>query len=324
MAILKRQMVLILFGLAFFTTAFWSFNSPMKIHSIIQVKNKPRIFCIILTSPANLDNRAIQIETSWAHKCDGHKFMTVIPENYIKFNKKLLEKKRSNDSVDFHSAMLPLYEPNGFRSENYNKLTDKVFFSIMDISRNFPDYDWYLKVSYLFLSLLDSAKHSIPAYILYISIYIEIKADDDTMIFVDNLRDFLADKSPMGPYTYGYNFKVIVDKGYHSGGAGYVMPRQALLDLGSRLIANYSSCSNTGTEDVDIARCLRVLGYEPGVSLDEKGRERFHPLNVGYHYIGGFPEWMYKYAANELKTVRLSSAYMIFENLFDLISLRNR
>ena len=36
-----------------------------------------------------------------------------------------------------------------------------------------------------------------------------IKADDDTYLFVDNLRTFLSDKNSSDPVTFGYNFKVI-------------------------------------------------------------------------------------------------------------------
>ena len=41
-----------------------------------------------------------------------------------------------------------------------------------------------------------------------------------------------------------------------------------------------------GTEDVDIARCLRRLGVYPNKSIDDFGRERFHPLSISGHYNG--------------------------------------
>ena len=48
--------------------------------------------------------------------------------------------------------------------------------------------------------------------------------------------------------------KVIVDKGYHSGGGGYLMSNEAVKRLTTKLRDNYTSCSNTGTEDVDVAK----------------------------------------------------------------------
>ena len=58
----------------------------------------------------------------------------------------------------------------------------------MAVFDKFNDYDWYLK------------------------------ADDDTYIFMDNLRDFLKTKNSSSPVTFGYDFKTDVPYGYHSGG----------------------------------------------------------------------------------------------------------
>ena len=41
-----------------------------------------------------------------------------------------------------------------------------------------------------------------------------------------------------------------------------------------------------GIEDVDVAKCLRLVGVYPNKSLDEHGRERFHPFDLGVHYDG--------------------------------------
>jgi glycoprotein-N-acetylgalactosamine 3-beta-galactosyltransferase len=35
-----------------------------------------------------------------------------------------------------------------------------------------------------------------------------VKADDDTYLFIENLKYFLRDKNPSHPVTYGQNFKV--------------------------------------------------------------------------------------------------------------------
>lgn len=75
----------------------------------------------------------------------------------------------------------------------------------------------------------------------------------------------------------------------YKGGAGYVLSKEAFGRLGRQLEKNQSYCQITGTEDVDVARCLRRLGVYPNKSIDEQGRERFHPLDLGYHYLGGFP-----------------------------------
>ena len=75
-----------------------------------------------------------------------------------------------------------------------------------------------------------------------------LKADDDTFIFVENLLAFVSDKNSSQPVTYGYDFKVIVDHGYHSGGGSYLFSQEALNRLGAQLNNNYNFCPNTGTE----------------------------------------------------------------------------
>jgi glycoprotein-N-acetylgalactosamine 3-beta-galactosyltransferase len=103
--------------------------------------------------------------------------------------------------------------------------------------------------------------------------------------------------------TYGYDFKVIVDYCYHSGGGSYVLSREAIKRLQIKLENEYETCQNTGTEDVDVARCLRKVGVFPNKSIDEQGRERFHPLNLLGHYHGHYPDWLYKYASNPVQKV---------------------
>ena len=155
----------------------------------------------------------------------------------------------------------------------YGKLTDKVYKTLRDVYLRYNDYDWYLK------------------------------ADDDTFIFVDNLKSFLKTKNSSQPVTYGYDFKIVVEGGYHSGGAGYVLSSTALKKLGSALAFNYSFCPNTGIEDVDVASCLRKLDVFPDKSTDDAGRERFHPLSVKSHMTGDIPGWLNGYASNPVKKV---------------------
>ena len=84
-------------------------------------------------------------------------------------------------------SLMNIMQPNDWLTEDYGKLTTKVFSTFKDVHLEFPNYDWY------------------------------IKTDDDTFFEVDNLREFLSSKDPMQPVTYGYDFKVIVDHGYQSG-----------------------------------------------------------------------------------------------------------
>lgn len=37
-----------------------------------------------------------------------------------------------------------------------------------------------------------------------------VKADDDTFLIVEHLKEFLSEQNPLEPVTFGYNFKVII------------------------------------------------------------------------------------------------------------------
>jgi len=115
-----------------------------------------------------------------------------------------------------------------------------------------------------------------------------LKADDDTFVFMNNLRKFLKNKNSSVPIDFGYDLKIfgknplknIWPQTYHSGGAGYVLSKEALNRIGSKLNENFEYCENTGSEDADVGRCLRRLNVDSCKSIDKLGRERFLPINI--------------------------------------------
>ncbi|UJR27208.1 hypothetical protein I4U23_008504 [Adineta vaga] len=168
-----------------------------------------------------------------------------------------------------HIPIAPLKELNA----GYTHLTQKSTLSFIHAYENYlNDYEWF------------------------------VKADDDTYLVVENLKAFLSEQNASEPITFGYNFKILVSKGYHSGGAAYVLSREAVRRFYEAHHNPNSKCrKDGGAEDVEIAKCLRREGVYPGKSLDDHNRELFHPLSFTDHFYGSLPNWLEKNAENPLK-----------------------
>ena len=103
-----------------------------------------------------------------------------------------------------------------------------------------------------------------------------MKADDDTYVIVENLRYFLSEQNSSNPEYSGHLFKPIVKQGYNSGGAGYVLSKEALLRLATNG-SNPDTCrQDGGDEDVEFGKCMEKLGVKTVNTTDRLGRSRFH------------------------------------------------
>ncbi|XP_037934817.1 glycoprotein-N-acetylgalactosamine 3-beta-galactosyltransferase 1-like [Teleopsis dalmanni] len=106
-----------------------------------------------------------------------------------------------------------------------------------------------------------------------------LKADDDTYVIMENLRLFLYPFSKDFPVYFGCKFHPFVKQGYMSGGAGYVLSKEALRRFVEVGYTNRKLCShNNLSEDKEMGICLQNIGVVAGDSRDEFGQERFLPL----------------------------------------------
>lgn len=123
-----------------------------------------------------------------------------------------------------------------------------------------------------------------------------LKADDDTYVVVDNLRWILSNHTPEEPIYFGKRFKPYTKQGYMSGGAGYVLSKEAL----KRFVEGFRTkvCSHTTpVEDLALGQCLEKMGVLAGDSRDTLQRETFHPFVPEHHLTGKFAKsfWYWSY-----------------------------
>jgi hypothetical protein len=133
-----------------------------------------------------------------------------------------------------------------------------------------------------------------------------LKADDDTWIFMENLRQFLHAYSPSHPIYFGCKLKPYVQQGYMSG-SSYVMSREAVRRFNEEALTDDYKCWNgtMGNEDVEIGKCLQNVGVLAGDSRDDAGKWRFLPFTPEGHLRNLFgPSWLDNASYYEIKTVR--------------------
>lgn len=146
-----------------------------------------------------------------------------------------------------------------------------------------------------------------------------MKADDDTYVIVENLRHFLSKENTTEPMYFGRRFKPYIKQGYMSGGAGYVLSKEALRRFVERAINNPQTCRGDagGAEDLEMGKCLEKVGVIAGDSRDTLGRETFHPFVPEHHLIPGIlpsDMWYWTYNFYPPKQVR-SSLYVTIINM---------
>ncbi|XP_036386832.1 glycoprotein-N-acetylgalactosamine 3-beta-galactosyltransferase 1-B [Megalops cyprinoides] len=123
-----------------------------------------------------------------------------------------------------------------------------------------------------------------------------LKADDDTFVVLENLRWVLANHTAEEPVYFGKRFKPYVRQGYMSGGAGYVLSKEAL----RRFVEAFrtQACTHTSpVEDLALGQCMEKIGVKPGDSRDTLARETFHPFGPEQHLTREFPKsfWYWNY-----------------------------
>lgn len=136
-----------------------------------------------------------------------------------------------------------------------------------------------------------------------------LKADDDTYVHITNLRNMLERHKPTDSVHFGCKFSMSVTKGYMSGGAGYVLSREALRRFAVDDESASPKCrrSDFGIEDVEMGRCMAAIGVAGGDSRDDVGMHRWLPQHPSQHVapveLRGKINWLSTYMSFPFKQV---------------------
>ncbi|XP_054286879.1 glycoprotein-N-acetylgalactosamine 3-beta-galactosyltransferase 1-like [Macrosteles quadrilineatus] len=127
-----------------------------------------------------------------------------------------------------------------------------------------------------------------------------LKADDDTYVIVENLRYLLSEHNSSDPIYFGCRFRPYTKQGYMSGGAGYVLSKEAVRRFVEEGLPDKKKCreDSGGAEDVEMGKCLERVNVLAMDSRDSFGRGRFFPFVPEHHLIPGHSDpnfWYWKY-----------------------------
>lgn len=111
-----------------------------------------------------------------------------------------------------------------------------------------------------------------------------LKADDDTFVVIENLDLVLSKYDPEEPLYLGRRFSPFIKQGYMSGGAGYVLSKEAL----RRFIQGFDTgkCTHfSSIEDMALGKCMETMKVKPADSRDRKGRQTFHAFPPDHYLV---------------------------------------
>jgi hypothetical protein len=140
-----------------------------------------------------------------------------------------------------------------------------------------------------------------------------VKVDDDSYLFVDNLRNFVKYYDTNVPHYFGHTlmFRWKEDNIVFNTGIAYVLSRKTLQTIVPvfKTMPTWKSgfrdrcVDRAGAgEDTNMGVCLRSIGINPDNTLDSRKRQRFLPFFLSAHQNQSYvPDaWYWKYKPRDI------------------------
>ena len=103
----------------------------------------------------------------------------------------------------------------------------------------------------------------------------------------------LVEQTASGNITH-YSSSVFSLRSF-SGGAGYVLSKEALRRLVEKGHDPKLCRQDLGPEDMNMGHCMENLGVQTRNTTDARGNSRFHSLQPDTHLTGDYYDWFYRY-----------------------------
>uniref|UniRef100_A0A7E4VJ40 N-acetylgalactosaminide beta-1,3-galactosyltransferase n=1 Tax=Panagrellus redivivus TaxID=6233 RepID=A0A7E4VJ40_PANRE len=166
------------------------------------------------------------------------------------------------------------------------KRCNKHVFVTANEASGLPSLDFGLKESRvnLFAKIEHTLKHIYKNELNNYDFF--LKADYDTYVVMENLRFMLLPYSPDDPLTFGCRLRYM-NQYYMSGGAGYVLSREAIRRIVEKGFGKLPQCapSNRVGEDVEIGECMNALNVKAVDTRDRQGRHRMVLFSPSMHLV---------------------------------------
>jgi len=153
-----------------------------------------------------------------------------------------------------------------------------------------------------------------------------LKADDDTYVIVENLRFLLKDKNCSEPLFFGHKLKSdFVKQGFFSGGAGYVLSKEALRRFVEKGMEDPELCAagSEGAEGEDVELGLNLDGWYLLNTFyeEDKGFGRLSDYAISFHYVPPKTMYLLEYLIYHLRPFGLDPSSHPKDNEIDLPNL---
>uniref|UniRef100_A0A915J5M5 N-acetylgalactosaminide beta-1,3-galactosyltransferase n=1 Tax=Romanomermis culicivorax TaxID=13658 RepID=A0A915J5M5_ROMCU len=257
------------------------------------IAKKVKIFCWILTGKEFHEKRAKHVRDTWAKRCDKFVFMS--------------------SETD---PRLPAVNLN--ISEGRDHLWGKTKAAFRYAYENhLSDFDWFLKADDDTYVIIENLRYMLLSHKADEPIHFGCKFKPYVQQVIATIlvgyrpgkvRHFMpcheaGEKLRIGSTDYWSCRFLVLDplQSYMSGGAGYILSREALRRFIEVAMKDKQKCKiddDGGAEDAEMGKCLEKVGVTAGDSRDGESRYRFLPFIPEHHVIPGHVDpnfWFWQY-----------------------------